>query len=82
MLQKCCFRKGADIVETVPGLAVDLNNAIETGIIQDTSASVYHNMMDKVEQVGIVARDVFDIIEYDRSYAKFRRYVDEDKAEK
>ena len=47
MLQKCCFRKGADIVETVPGLAVDLNNAIETGIIQDTSASVYHNMMDK-----------------------------------
>ena len=82
MLQRCKFRKGADIVATVPGLHVDLNNAIETGIIQDTSAQVFHNMMEKVEQVGVVARDVFDIIEYDRSYAKFRRLVEDDEKSK
>ena len=78
MIQICKFRKGADIVEVVPNLGVDVCNAIDTGIIQDTSASVFHNMMENLAEVGPVARDVFDIIEYDRAYSKFRRYVDED----
>lgn len=75
MKQVCKFCKGADIVEVVPELGVDVNNAISTGIIQDTSASVFHNMMKDLGEVGMVARDPFDIIEYEHSYAKFRKYV-------
>lgn len=81
MKQTCKFRKGADICEVVPNLGVDVCSAIESGIIQDTSASVFHNMMKELGEVGMVARDPFDIIEYDRSYSKFRKYV-KDKEEK
>lgn len=77
MIQISKFCKGADIVEVVPNLGVDVCNAIETGIIKDTSATVFHNMMKELGEVGMVARDPFDIIEYDRSYSKFRKYVKE-----
>lgn len=82
MKQVCKFRKGADIVEVVPNLGVDVCNAIETGIIQDTSANVFHNMMEELGEVGMVVRDPFDIIEYDRSYSKFRKYVKDKETEK
>lgn len=75
MKQICKFREGADIVEVVPDLGVDVCNAIESGVIQDTSATVFHNMMQELGEVGMVARDPFDIIEYERSYSKFRKYV-------
>lgn len=75
MRQCCKFCKGADIVEVVPSLGVDVHNAIETGIIQDTSAKVFHNMMSELGEIGQVARDPFDIIEYERTYTKFRKYV-------
>lgn len=82
MKQVCNFCKGADITEVVPNLGVDVCNAIETGIIQDTSASVFHNMMKELGEVGIVARDNFDIIEYDRSYSKFRKHVKDNESSK
>lgn len=79
MKQTCNFSKGSDICEVVPNLGVDVCSAIESGIIQDTSALVFHNMMSDLGEVGMVARDPFDIIEYDRAYSKFRKYVN-DKA--
>ncbi len=79
MRQSCKFFKGPDIVEPVPSLGVDVNNAIETGIIKDTSATIFHNMMSEFAEIGHVARDPFDIIEYERSYSKFRKYVNDDK---
>lgn len=82
MRQNCCFCKGADIVEVVPNLGVDVCNAIETGVIQDTSATVFHNMMKELGEVGIVARDPFDVIEYERSYTKFRKYVNDEEGKK
>lgn len=75
MKQLCKYQKGRDIVEVVPNLGVDVCSAIESGIIQDTSASVFHNMIKELGEVGMVARDPFDIIEYDRAYSKFRKYV-------
>lgn len=82
MRQNCCFCKGADIVEVVPNLGVDVCNAIDTGVIQDTSATVFHNMMKELGEVGIVARDPFDVIEYERSYTKFRKYVNDEEGKK
>lgn len=82
MRQVCKFCKGADIAQVVPNLGVDVHQAIETGIIQDTSANVFHNMMKDLGEVGQVARDPFDIIEYDRAYSKFRKYVNDKENEK
>lgn len=82
MKQVCIYCKGADIVEVVPNLGVDVCSAIETGVIQDTSATVFHNMMKELGEIGPVVRDPFDVIEYDRSYSKFRRYVDEKEKDK
>lgn len=82
MIQCCKFQKGRDIVEVVPNLGVDVCSAIESGIIQDTSASVFHNMMRELGEVGMVARDPFDIIEYDRSYSKFRKYINDKEKDK
>lgn len=82
MKQICKFCKGADIVQVVPGLGVDVNQSIQSGIIQDTSAAVFHNMMKELGEVGMVARDPFDIIEYDRSYTKFRKYVNDKEKDK
>ena len=81
-MRQCCeYCKGADITEVVEGLGVDVVNAIETGIIQDTSAKVFHNMMSELGEIGMVARDPFDIIDYDRSYSKFRKYVNDKEKE-
>lgn len=82
MKQICEYIKGADICEVVPGQGVDVCNAIETGIIQDTSANVFHNQMKELGEVGMVVRDPFDVIEYDRSYTKFRKYVNDKENEK
>lgn len=82
MKQSCKFCPQSDIAEVVEGLGVDVCNAIESGIIQDTSAKVFHNMMKELGEIGIVARDPFDIIEYDRSYAKFRKYVKDEESKK
>ena len=82
MRQVCKYCKDADITEVVEGLGVDMCNSLETGIIQDTSASVFHNMMKEFSEVGQVARDPFDIIEYDRSYSKFRKYVNDKEKDK
>lgn len=82
MRQICKFCKGRDIVQTVPGLGVDVNSAIATGVIQDTSATVFHNMMKELGEVGMVARDPFDIIEYEHSYAKFRKHINDKEKEK
>lgn len=82
MRQICKYVKGVDICEVVPGLGVDVNSAIETGVIKDTSATVFHNMMKELGEVGMVARDPFDIIEYEHSYAKFRKHVNDKEKEK
>jgi hypothetical protein len=82
MKQDCKYCKGVDITDVVPNLGVDVCQAIESGIIQDTSASTFHNMMKDLGEVGMVARDPFDIIEYDRSYSKFRKYVNDKEKDK
>lgn len=82
MKQVCKYRKGADITEVVPNLGIDVASAIESGIIKDTSATVFHNMMKELGEIGIVARDPFDVIEYERSYTKYRKYVNDSEKNK
>ena len=82
MLQDCKYCKNADIVEVVPNLGVDVHQCIESGIIEDKSATVFHNMMKDFAEIGQVARDPFDIIEYEHSYAKFRKKVNDEESKK
>ena len=82
MKQECRYCKGADVTDVVPGLGTDVCAAIEQGIIKDTSATTFHNMMKELGEVGIFARDQFDIIEYERSYSKFRKHVNDKEKEK
>lgn len=82
MIENPKYVEGSDICEVVPSLGVDVVKAVETGIIKDTGARVFHNMMQELGEVGIVARDQFDIIEYERSYAKFRKYVNDEEGKK
>ena len=82
MKQICKFCKDVDIVQVVEGLGVDVVGAISQGIIKDTSATTFHNMMKELGEVGIFARDQFDIIEYERSYSKFRKQVNDKEKEK
>mgnify|MGYP007111686517 CR=1 FL=1 len=73
MKQCCKFQDGPDITEVVEGLGIDVNNAINTGIIEDKSASVFHNELQEFGQIGIVARDTFDIIDYSLNEARQNR---------
>lgn len=82
MIQNCAYQKDVDIAEVVPNLGVDVCNCIETGIIQDTSAKVFHNMMKDTSEVGQVVRDMFDVIEYERTYSKFRKFVEDEESKK
>lgn len=82
MRQKCTYCEGSDIMEVVPSLGCDVNSAIESGIIKDTSTQVFHNMMKETAEIGMVARDPFDIICYERSYAKFRKFVNDEESKK
>lgn len=82
MRQNCKFCKGKDIVEPVAGLGVDVVSAIESGIIKDTSATTFHNMMKDTSEIGIFARDAFDIIDYEHAYTKFRKHVNDKEKDK
>lgn len=82
MRQECKYCKRKDITDVVSGLGVDVKSAIETGVIKDTSATTFHNMMKELGEVGIFARDQFDIIEYERSYSRFRKHVNDKEKDK
>lgn len=79
MIQTCKFKKGSDIAEVVPGLGVDINNALETGQIRDTSVPAQYNMQKELSDVGNRVHEPFDVIEYERSYTRIRKSVKDEK---
>lgn len=75
MKQICKYRKGADIMEVVPNLGVDVNNALETGQIRDTSVPAQYNMQKELAEVGTRVSEPFDVIEYERAYTRIRKDI-------
>ena len=82
MKQICKFRKGADIAETVQGLAVNVPQAIDYSRIKDTSVPSSYNGQKDVAEVGERIREPFDVIEYDRSYTRLRKYINDSEYQK
>lgn len=81
MKQICEFKKGADIMETQPCLAVDINDQLESGNIVDTCVPANYNEQKAIEEIGSRVRDQFDVIEFERSYTKLRKYINDNEKE-
>lgn len=75
MKQVCKFRKGADIMETVQGLQTSIPDAIDYYRIKDTSCPSSYNNQKDLSDVGSRVKEPFDVIEYDRSFTRLRKYM-------
>lgn len=82
MKHNCKFVSGRDIVQTVPGLQVNIPESIDFHRIQDTSVASQYNGQQTLEEVGVRIREPFDVIEFDRTYTRIRHKVLKEKAEK
>lgn len=82
MKQTCKFNKMSDITETVQGLAVNIPVALDYSRIKDTSVPSSYNGQKDVDEVGERVREPFDVIEYDRSYTRLRKYINDSEFEK
>lgn len=82
MKQICKFVSGRDIVQTVPGLQVNISDSIDFHRIQDTSVPSMYNGQQDISEVGTRIREPFDVIEFDRTYTRIRHSVLKEKSEK
>lgn len=77
MIQNCTFRVGADILETQQGLQVNIPESIDYGRIKDTSVPANYNMQKNLSEVGVRVREPFDVIEFDRTYTRIRKSIND-----
>lgn len=82
MKQICKYNKGCDITQTVSGLETSIPEAMDYGTIQDTSVPAAYNQQKKISEVGQRIAEPFDVIEYDRSYTKLRKYINDSEYER
>lgn len=67
----CKFDPDRDCLEVVSGLAVNVTEMLETGIVHDSSGSVDNNGIDDPSQIIGLVRDEFAAIDAMRA---IRRY--------
>lgn len=80
MKQKHKFNKTIDIVRFQPGCAPDLNLAISSGVIPDTTSEALYNGLENLNDIGSRVRDPFDVIEYDRAYTRLKSRLEAKKS--
>lgn len=68
MRQNCKFNKERDLKEVVPGLAVDIQQAIETGVVLDTGVIEQHNDIQDPTSIVTRVRDTFHALELKKAY--------------
>ena len=61
MITKCKFDKVKDIKETIPDLAISIEEALVSGVIKDTSDSTPYSEVDDPNAVGYYLKDGIDI---------------------
>lgn len=67
----CSFNKERDIQEVVSGLAVDITDALQTGIVKDSAYVEDNNGISEPEQILGRVSDTFDAIEASRAVRKY-----------
>lgn len=61
MITKCKFDKNKDIKETIPDLAISIEEALVSGVIKDTADSTPYSEVDDPNAVGYYLKDGIDI---------------------
>lgn len=61
MITKCKFDKVKDIQETIPDLAISIEEALVSGVIKDTVDTTPYSEVDDPKSVGYYLRDGIDI---------------------
>lgn len=69
--QLCEFDDLRDIQEVVSGLAVDITDALETGIVKDSTYEEDSNGISEPERILGRISDTFDAIEAERAIRKY-----------
>lgn len=67
LFTNCQFLEGVDISPVVPAMAIDLENALETGIIPGDGITPEFNGIEDTDSVIGRVRDNFDAIEHQRN---------------
>lgn len=64
MLENPKYDKNRDLGETIPNLALDITEALETGVVRDTPVPIEtYNMMVDTDEVGGIVRDSFSALD-------------------
>lgn len=82
MIQICKYNKSADILHVVPSQGVVIPDALDYGRIKDTCVLTDFNGQDTLESVGRRIEQPFDVIEYERTYTRLRKYIKDEEAKK
>lgn len=61
MITKCKFDKKKDIQETIPDLAISIEEALVTGVIKDTADTTPYSEINDPNVVGYYLKDGIDI---------------------
>lgn len=68
MRYRCKYNPDRDIKKTLPDLALDLENAIATGIVVDTGTVTEANGIEDPINIRGRIRDAFDVIDAQRAF--------------
>lgn len=77
MIHDCKFTEGADIIPVQRGLSVHIPDALDYGRIKDTSVPSQYNGQKVVSEVGQRVAEPFDVIEFDRTYTRIRKQIND-----
>lgn len=69
--QKLHYNPLRDVKEVVSGLAVDVDDMLQTGVVKDSSATLDNNSIDDPNQIIGVVRDEFAAIDAMRAIRKY-----------
>lgn len=67
MIRECSYSDRRDLCDVVPGLSVDLLDALESGVIPDSGKDVDYNGLDDPSLIGQRVEDEFDAVIKKRS---------------
>lgn len=73
MIQNCKFDKNKDISEVAEGLAINLQKAIDSGIVLDSSINLDVNGIENPSDVWTRVNDVFQAIDAERKLGTLKQ---------
>ena len=82
MKQCCLYSPDSDILEVQSGLSTSIPEALDFGRIKDTCVPSHYNGQKSLSEVGDRVKEPFDVIEFDRSYTRIRKQINDAEYER